>query len=221
MAFTDHERNEFRRLVLPHLDALHRVALHLTHRAAEAEEIVAETIFKACQNFRRLRDQNRVKQWLLRILSNTFISSRRVKQRRQETSFQEEWENETKSVATFANLSQPLFPGQDNPEQLLIQKLTDEDIENAIKSLPEEYRVAIVLCDVEGFRYREIAHILRIPIGTVRSRLSRGRLLLQKKLWYYAPDAGLLPHRKQEPREEPCTCKSEETLQGQLVAAKP
>jgi RNA polymerase sigma factor (sigma-70 family) len=221
MPFTEQERKEFKRLVLPHLDVLHRVALHLTHQPSEAEEIVAEAIFKACGNFRRLRDKDRIKQWLLRILCNDFISLRRMKRRHQGVPFEEEWEDDAAPFSAFDGISRSLVLGSNNPEELLIQKLMDEDIKRAIGTLPEEFHLAVVLCDVEGLRYREIAHILKLPIGTVRSRLSRGRALLQKKLWHYAQDVGLLRRRKREYKEEYCTCESEKgEPQSQSVAVK-
>jgi len=215
MQFTEQERKEFKALVFPHLEALHRVAIRLTRDHGESEELVAETILKACENFRKLRDQTRVKQWLLRILSNTFVSQCRVRHRHQEAQYEEESEDGG-YFSLYDQLTQSFLVLWGNPEREVVNKLMDEDIQRAISELPEEFRLAVVLCDVEGLRYREIAQILEIPIGTVRSRLARGRALLQKQLWHHARDAGFITAQPESigvlavtRKEEQCTCGSE------------
>jgi RNA polymerase sigma-70 factor (ECF subfamily) len=215
MQFTEQERKEFKALVFPHLEALHRVAIRLTRDQGEGEELVAETILKACENFRKLRDHARIKQWLLRILSNTFVSQRRVERRYQETQFEEETEDGD-SFSLYDKLTQSFLLLWGNPEREVVNKLMEEDIQRAISKLPEEFRIAVVLCDVEGLRYREIGQILGIPMGTVRSCLARGRALLQKQLWHHARDAGFIVTRTDAVgvpamahKEEQCTCGSE------------
>lgn len=197
MHFSTEERQEFKSLVLPHLDGLHRLALRLCHDQCNAEDLVAETITKACENFRRLRDRSRMKAWLCRILSNTFFTYCREAKRVQHVEYIDpDRDDERGRFSLFDEVSQPFLLWWGKPERELIDKLLDADIQRAIGELPEEYRVAVVLCDVEGLSYREIAGILRIPIGTVRSRLARGRSLLQKKLWHHAQEIGLIPSRK-------------------------
>jgi RNA polymerase sigma-70 factor (ECF subfamily) len=200
------EQRELRALILPLLSDLHRVALRLTHSATDAEELVAEVVLRACENFGSLRDLTKAKQWMLRILANTFVSSYRANKRRQQIPY-EELENDDQPFSLFAEVAR-LSVG--NPEREVIAKLMDEDIQSAIASLPEEYRIVVVLCDVEGYSYNEIAALLEIPIGTVRSRLSRGRGMLQKRLYHYARDQGWLSAVPNSftgnKHHEPCEC---------------
>jgi RNA polymerase sigma-70 factor (ECF subfamily) len=197
-------------VVLPHLDDLYRVALRLTHSSDEAEELVAVAAARACENIASLRDLDKAKQWLLRILTNAFFSSRRTKKRRQETPYVETEEQDESPFSLFEALEQ-YHHDETNPERMVINKLMDDEIQSAIAELPQEYRAAIVLCDVEGYAYNEIAAILDVPVGTVRSRLARGRGLLQKRLYHYAEEQGWLPPKNASSRgntdNEPCKCK--------------
>lgn len=191
-SFTSPEvRREFKAVVVPVLNDLHRVALNLCRSNDEAEDLVAETILRACESYTTLRDTTRAKQWLLRILTNTFISSKRSMKARQEIPYDESDE----PFSLFDQLAQP-FPWWGNPEREVINKFLDEDIKKAVHSLPEEFRVAVILCDVEGYTYEEIAAMLEIPIGTVRSRLYRGRGLLQKRLYHHALERGWISAKK-------------------------
>ncbi len=204
------ERTVQKTVVLPLLGELYRVALRLTHSNVEAEELVAETVARACENIATLRDLTRAKQWLLRILTNVFFSSCRSKKRRQEIPYVEvDDDDDAASFSLFEALMQ-YGADEGNPERIVITKLLDEEIQSAIAALPEEYRAAIVLCDVEGYAYQEIAAILDVPIGTVRSRLARGRSLLQKKLYHYAKDHGWTSSpnisRKGKTNNESCQC---------------
>jgi len=131
MQFTEQERKEFKALVFPHLGALHRVAIRLTGDHGEGEELVAETILKACENFRKLRDRARVKQWLLRILSNTFVSQCRAERRHQETQYEEETEDGG-DFSLYDQLTQSFLYLWGNPEREVVNKLMDEDIQRAI-----------------------------------------------------------------------------------------
>jgi RNA polymerase sigma-70 factor (ECF subfamily) len=184
-------RQEFKAALLPLLDDLHRVARRLCRSNDEAEELVAETVVRACESFSTLRDTSKAKQWLLRILSNTFLSTRRSRKVRQEISFEED----DQTFSLFDELAQP-FLWWGNPEREVINRFLDEDIAKALSSLPEEFRVAVVLCTIEGHTYEEIAATLTIPIGTVRSRLARGRSLLQKNLYQHALERGWITAKK-------------------------
>lgn len=195
--------------ILPVLDDLYRVALSLTHSSNDAEELVADTVARACQNIASLRDNAKAKQWLLRILTNAFLSSRRSKKRHMEVYYDEQ-EDEENPFSLFEAVAKH-HADDGNPELAVINKLMDEDIRRAIAQLPEEYRTVVVLCDVEGYAYQESAAILDVPIGTIRSRLSRGRGLLQKRLYHYAIEHGwFTPNTatsKEKPNNGPCNCK--------------
>lgn len=191
------ERTIQKTVVLPLLDDLYRVALHLTHSSLEAEELMAETVARACENIATLRDLTRARQWLLRILTNAFLNSCRSKKRRQQISFVELDDDDDATPFSLFEALMRYGADEGNPERIVNTKLMDEEIQSALAALPEEYRTAVVLCDVEGYAYAEVAVILDVPIGTVRSRLSRGRGFLQKKLYHYAKERGwvVLPHQ--------------------------
>lgn len=191
---TQEEKVLFKNLVLPLIDDLHRVAVGLCRNNTDAEELVAESVARACEHFRTLRDQSKVKQWLLRILSNTFISHCRSRKQKNEIPLNVH-DDDNEHFSLFDQLSMPFLLWWGNPEREVINKLLDEDIQKAIRSLPEDFRIVIMLCDVEGLSYQEIAHALQIPIGTVRSRIARGRSILQRHLWQYALEAGIIHHK--------------------------
>jgi RNA polymerase sigma-70 factor (ECF subfamily) len=182
------DRKRLKEILLPLLDDLHRVGFELCKSQLEAEELVAETLVRACENFGSLRDHTKAKQWLMRILTNVFFSKYRSKQTRREVTYDES-SCEQHSFSLFDELSQPFF-WWGNPEREVMNKFLDEDLRRALSSLPEESRSIVVMCDVEGYSYEEIASLLNIPIGTVRSRLSRARAELQKHLYEHAVDMG-------------------------------
>jgi RNA polymerase sigma-70 factor, ECF subfamily len=186
MKLTTEEQRQLRCLVLPLLDYLHRLAYFLCHNQDDAEDLVAETIRKACEKFRSLRDHNKVKAWLIRILRNTFVSLHRTRNNVLTTEY-----DDNGQFSLFTEVSQPFLLWWGNPERELLNKMLEEDIREAISELPHEFRFVVVLCDVEGLSYKEIAKILKIPIGTVRSRLARGRSILQKKLSHHAVERGI------------------------------
>ncbi len=187
------ERTQLKEIILPLLDDLQRVGMELCRSQSEAEELVAETLVRACENFSSLRDHSKAKQWLMRILTNVFISKYRTKQTRREVVYDESSDEEQK-FSLFDELSQPFF-WWGNPEREVMNKFLDEDLKRAMGSLPEESRAIVVMCDVEGYSYEEIASVLTIPIGTVRSRLSRARAELQKQLYDHAVDMGWVAQR--------------------------
>ncbi len=203
-------RQELKALILPLIDDLHCVALRLTRSGTEAEELVAETVMRACEGYSSLRDHAKAKQWMLRILSNTFISNYRTKKSHQEISLNERYDDGEPLFSLFDEM-QEISESDRNPERELINKLLDEDIQKAVSSLPEVFRVVVVLCDVEGYSYEEIAKIVEVPVGTVRSRLARGRAHLQKMLYHHALENGLIADATQSKKNlrthEECNCK--------------
>lgn len=175
------------------LNSLYGAALRLAKNRADAEDLVAETVAKAWANIGTLKEAKCFRVWIFRILTNTFISECR-KQGPELVSISPE-EEETGDTewrfSLFEKLHQPFLLWWSNPEQEFLNKVLREDIEQAVDRLPETFRVVVILAEMEGFSYPEIAKILGVPIGTVRSRLARGRGLLQKTLWAHAQDRGL------------------------------
>jgi RNA polymerase sigma-70 factor (ECF subfamily) len=185
-------KEAFETQVLAILGPLHGVARRLTRNEADAEDLVAESITRAWQARASLADAGAFRAWLSRILSNTFISERRkTLARPREELLVDESGDEEGTFSIFERLHQPFLLWFANPEQEFLDKLLREDLDRALAALPEHYRVVVVLADVEGLTYGEIAEALDVPIGTVRSRLARARSALQRTLWTVAGDHGL------------------------------
>jgi len=185
-------KEAFETQVLAILGPLHGVARRLTKNEADAEDLVAESITRAWQARASLADAGAFRAWVFRILNNTFISERRkTLARPREELLVEESGDEEGAFSIFERLHQPFLLWFANPEQEFLDKLLREDLDRAIAALPEHYRVVVVLADVEGLTYGEIAEALDVPVGTVRSRLARGRNALQRTLWTVARDHGL------------------------------
>ena len=185
-------KEAFETQVLAILGPLHGVARRLTKNEADAEDLVAESITRAWRARASLADAGAFRAWLFRILSNTFISERRkTLARPREEPLVDESGDEEGAFSIFERLHQPFLLWFANPEQEFLDKLLREDLDRAIAALPEHYRVVVVLADVEGLTYGEIAEALDVPVGTVRSRLARGRNALQRTLWTVARDHGL------------------------------
>jgi RNA polymerase sigma-70 factor, ECF subfamily len=168
------------------------VARRLTRNEADAEDLVAESITRAWQARASLADAGAFRAWMFRILSNTFISERRkTLARPREELLVDESGDEEGAFSLFERLHQPFLLWFANPEKEFLDKLLREDLDRALAALPEHHRVVVVLADVEGLTYGEIAEALDVPIGTVRSRLARARSALQRTLWTVACDYGL------------------------------
>jgi RNA polymerase sigma-70 factor (ECF subfamily) len=185
-------KDAFESHVLAILGPLHGVARRLTKNEADAEDLVAESVTRAWQARASLADTRAFRAWMFRILTNTFISERRkmLARPREEQLVDESSERED-AFSLFERLHQPFLLWFANPEQEFLDKLLREDLDRALAALPEHYRVVVVLADVEGLKYGEIAEALDLPIGTVRSRLARARSALQRTLWSVARDHGL------------------------------
>ncbi len=195
--------------VLMNLSALQRFAFSLCQNKQQAEELVSEAVVKAFENRSQVRSEEKVRQWLFRILNNLFISNYRKAKNRKTVELAELSEP---SFSLFEQVEMSSFTDGGTPEKNFISKITKEKIYTAIGELPEEFRIALVLCDVNDFSYAEIAAITQVAIGTVRSRIARARNLLQKKLWQYAAELGI--SAKEKEKDHVCTCGKEE---GQTI----
>ncbi|MGE3511137.1 MAG: sigma-70 family RNA polymerase sigma factor [Vicinamibacterales bacterium] len=185
-------KDAFETQVLAILGPLHGVARRLTKNEADAEDLVAESVTRAWQARASLADTRAFRAWMFRILTNTFISERRkMLARPREEQLVDESSERDDAFSLFERLHQPFLLWFANPEQEFLDKLLREDLDRALAALPEHYRVVVVLADVEGLKYGEIAEALDLPIGTVRSRLARARSALQRTLWSVARDHGL------------------------------
>ncbi|MEZ7898492.1 MAG: sigma-70 family RNA polymerase sigma factor [Flaviflexus sp.] len=189
---TDQERRErFERDALPFLDQLYGAAMRLTRNPADAEDLVQETYAKAYSSFHQFKEGTNLRAWMYRILNNTFISSYRKKQREPQKSDAGELEDWQMLEASTHEAQ-----GMRSAETEAMSALPDEEIKEALAALPEDRRLAVYLADVEGFAYKEIASILEIPLGTVMSRLHRGRSQLRELLAQYAAERGYATEAK-------------------------
>ena len=173
---------------MPLLDSLYAGALRMTRNPADAEDLVQDTLLRAYRAFDRFEPGTNLKAWLFRIMTNAYINTYRKKQREPQKVSQDEVED----FDLYRELKDHDASLSETPETIVLDSLVDSDITEAIDDLPEQFRLAVVLSDVEDFSYAEIAEIMDVPLGTVMSRLHRGRKALQKRLWELARDRGIV-----------------------------
>jgi RNA polymerase sigma-70 factor (ECF subfamily) len=170
-------------VALVYLDALYQTALRLTHNRAEAEDIVQDTYLRAFRSFHRFNPGTNCRAWLFTIMRNVFLN--RVRRSDREVP-----DTDATMLAAAPDSATVARPTRDNPEEEFLQTVMHGDVDRALRSLPPAYREAIVLADLEGLSYKEIAEVVGCPIGTVMSRLSRGRHLLRRALAGLAAERG-------------------------------
>jgi RNA polymerase sigma-70 factor (ECF subfamily) len=177
------KQEDFNDEIVPHLDALYNFALRLTTDPNDAEDLVQDTIVKAYRFFSSYEKGTNAKAWLFRILKNSYINNYRKKSKQPNQVDYDE-------VASFYETIRDERTDTSDMEDRMYRELIDDDITGALEKLPEDFRTVVLLCDVEGFTYEEIANMLDVPIGTIRSRLHRGRNLLRSQLTEYAEKRG-------------------------------
>ena len=197
------DRARFAEEALPLAPQLYSAAMRMTRNTADAEDLVQETYLKGYRSFATFEEGTNLRAWLFRILTNTYINTYRAKQRRPE-------ETDLDSIEDFylyrriGGLEEAL--ASRSAEDELMDLFTDDEVKQALEDLPENFRLPVLLADVEGFSYKEIAEMLDIPMGTVMSRLHRGRKAMQKALFDFAEQRGLVAPRDAAPTdEEPVT----------------
>ncbi|MEO5723680.1 MAG: sigma-70 family RNA polymerase sigma factor [Ilumatobacteraceae bacterium] len=180
------DRAEFAKDAMQFAPQLYSGALRMTRNPADAEDLVQETFLRGYRSFHTFEQGTNLRAWLFRIMTNTYINSYRAKQRRpQETELAD-----VEDLYLYKRIG--AIEAARSAEDTLFEMFTDDEVKKALEDLPEVFRLAVLLADVEGFSYKEIAGILDVPIGTVMSRLHRGRKAMQKKLIDFATERGLI-----------------------------
>jgi RNA polymerase sigma-70 factor (ECF subfamily) len=181
------KQTEFSKAIEPHLTSLYNTALRMTRNQHDAEDLVQDTLFKAYRAIDQFKKDTNFRAWIFRILINTFITGyRKSIKEPQKISF-----DDLEEFYLFKRLDETTELQEVSKDDFL-ENLFDDDIKSALESLPYQFRLVVLLCDVEGFSYNEIAEIIDAPLGTVMSRLYRGRKLLQRYLWNYAKQRGYI-----------------------------
>jgi RNA polymerase sigma-70 factor, ECF subfamily len=177
----------FERDVLPLLPSLYGAALRMTRNPSEAEDLLQDTALRAYRGFATFQEGTNLKAWLYRILTNSFINTYRKRQREPQTVDGPDDVDEWFLFDRLGGMST-----ERSAEEDVLERIPDADVKAALESIPENFRIAVLLADVEGFSYREIADIMDVPIGTVMSRLHRGRKALERALYAVAKERGLV-----------------------------
>ncbi|MFW6012179.1 MAG: sigma-70 family RNA polymerase sigma factor [bacterium] len=199
---TNHKKGwDFEAAALPFLDALYNTAYRMTRNAEDAEDLVQEAYLKAYKYYDKFEEGTNFKAWLFKIMKNTFINSYRKKQ---QAPPQSDFADIEESFET--QVSEEAGQKIKNPEEELLEDVLDEDVQRSLDTLPPDYRMVVLLADLENFSYKEIAEILDVPVGTVMSRLYRGRRLLEEAMLDYARDHGYIGKE-----EEPTKMRSRQT----------
>jgi RNA polymerase sigma-70 factor, ECF subfamily len=189
-----HKRGwDFEAAAMPFVDSLYNAAYRMSRNSQDAEDLVQETYLKAYKYYDKFEEGTNLKAWLFKILKNTFINSYRKKQQIPPSADFADIEESFESIVRDEGAGRQL----PDPEAELLEKVLDEDVQRSLEELPPDYRMVVLLADLEDFSYKEIAEILEIPVGTVMSRLYRGRRLLEDALLKFARDHGYI--REGEP----------------------
>jgi RNA polymerase sigma-70 factor (ECF subfamily) len=184
------DQAHFAEAAMPFMSSLYAAALRMTRNPSDAEDLVQETYLRAYRGFGGFREGTNLKAWLYKILTNTFINQYRAKKRRPDQVDLDD----TEDFYLFRRLGGlEAVDAERTPEAIVLDEIPDSAVKEALEALPEQFRLAVILADVEGFSYKEIAEILDVPIGTVMSRIHRGRKALQKRLWDFAGERNLRP----------------------------
>jgi RNA polymerase sigma-70 factor (ECF subfamily) len=191
-------REDFTNDAMQYAPQLFATALRMTRNKADAEDLVQETFLKGWRSFDSYQQGTNLRAWLFRIMTNTFINKYNSQQRRpQETEL-----DEVEELFLFRRMGAfDQSKMSQSAEDQMLELFTDDEVKNAIEELPETFRIPVLLSDVEGFSYKEIAEMLEVPIGTVMSRLHRGRKAMQKMLYEYAKERGLVDESLLDPQD--------------------
>jgi RNA polymerase sigma-70 factor, ECF subfamily len=191
-------REDFTNDAMQYAPQLFATALRMTRNRSDAEDLVQETFLKGWRAFDSYQQGTNLRAWLFRIMTNTFINKYNSQQRRpQETEL-----DEVEELFLFRRMGAfDQSKMSQSAEDQMLELFTDEEVKNAIESLPETFRIPVLLSDVEGFSYKEIAEMIEVPIGTVMSRLHRGRKAMQKMLYEYAKERGLVDESLLDPQD--------------------
>lgn len=192
-------RKDFEEVALVHLDALYGAACRLTRNPRDAEDLVQDAMLRAYRFWDSFEKDSNCKAWLFKILTNTFINKYQKAKRRREVHTAAAAEQDT----TDGVLVQKGALATRDPQTVLIDQTISDQVIEALQNLPADFRVAVVLCDLEGLSYKEIAEAMDCPIGTVMSRLYRGRRLLKKALHNYALEEGIIREASDKTEAEP------------------
>ena len=192
------QRRDFEEIALPHLGSLYGAAFRLTRNPRDAEDLVQDVILRAYRFWDSFERDSNCKAWLFKILTNTFINSyQKAKRGREVLNAAVAEQQTTDGVLVHENAIT-----QRDPEGILLEHSLSEDVARALAEIPADFRLAVVLCDIEGFSYKEIAEIMECPVGTVMSRLHRGRRLLKQSLREYAIAQGVVKDRQSDRQPE-------------------
>ncbi|HEY4331875.1 MAG TPA: sigma-70 family RNA polymerase sigma factor [Ilumatobacteraceae bacterium] len=183
------DRDDFVQQAMQFAPQLYSAAMRLTRNSADAEDLVQDTYLRAWRSFATFQDGTNLRAWLYRILTNSFINKYRAKQRRPDETGMDNIED-LYLYKRLSTLDSSL--GNRSAEDTLFDMFTDDEVKHALEELPESFRLPVLLADVEGFHYKEIAEMLDIPVGTVMSRLHRGRKAMHKLLFDFASERGLI-----------------------------
>ncbi|MES2766678.1 MAG: sigma-70 family RNA polymerase sigma factor [Bacteroidota bacterium] len=180
------QKKEFEREALPHMSSLYNFALRMCRDRDEASDLVQETYLKAFRFFDKFEPGTNCKAWLFRIMKNSYINRyRKISREPDKVDYD--------SIEEFYDTLRPETADSSNLEEKFFNNLLDDEVSTALQSLPDDFRTVVILCDIEGFTYEEIAEFVDCPIGTVRSRLHRARKMLAQKLTEYARTRGYVP----------------------------